>query len=66
MDFVVRLPRTQKGYDSISVLVDRLTKSSHFLPMKTTYSVAQYTQLYINNIVTLHGVPLSIVSDRGF
>ena len=65
MDFVVGLPRTQRGYDSIWVIVDRLTKSAHFLPVKTTNSVAQYAQLYIKHIVSLHGVPVSIVSDRG-
>ena len=64
MDFVVGLPRTQKGYDSVWVIVDRLTKSAHFIPIKTTYLVAQYAQLYIKNIMSLHGVPLSIVSDR--
>ena len=65
MDFVVGLPRTQRGYDSIWVIVDRLTKSAHFLPVKTTNSVAQYAQLYIKHVVSLHGVPVSIVSDRG-
>ena len=65
MDFVVGLPRTQRGYDSIWVIVDRLTKSTHFLPVKTTNSVTQYAQLYIKHIVSLHGVPISIVSDRG-
>ena len=65
MDFVVGLPRTRKGYDSIWVIVDRLTKSAHFLPVHTTYTVAQYAQLYIQHIVSLHGVPTSIVSDRG-
>ena len=65
MDFVVGLPRTQRGYDSIWVIVDRLTKSAHFLPIKTTNSVAQYAQLYIKHIVSLHGVPISIISDRG-
>ena len=65
MDFVVGLPWTQKGYDSIWVVVDRLTKSAHFIPVKTTYSIAQYAQLYIDDIVSLHGVPVSIISDRG-
>ena len=64
MDFVVGLPRTQRGYDSIWIIVDRLTKSAHFLPVKTTNSVAQYAQFYIKHIVSLHGVPVSIVSDR--
>ena len=62
MDFVVGLPRSKDGYDSIWVIVDRLTKSAHFLPVKATYSVAK---LYVKHIVCLHGVPVSIVSDRG-
>ena len=65
MDFIIELPKTRKGYDSIRVIVDRLTKSAHFLPVHTTYTVAQYAQLYIQYIVSLHGVPVSIVSDRG-
>ena len=65
MDFVVELPRTQKGYNLVWVIVDRLTKLAHFIPIKTTYSVAQYAQLYVENIVSLHGVPMSIVSNRG-
>ena len=64
MNFVVGLPRTQKGYDSVWMIVDRLTKLAHFIPIKTTYSVAQYARLYIKNIVSLHEVPVSIVSDR--
>ena len=65
MDFVTGLPRTSKGFDSIWVIVDRLTKSAHFLPVKTTFSVVQYAQMYIDEIVKLHGVPVSIISDRG-
>ena len=65
MDFVVGLPRMAKGYDSIWVIVDRLTKSAHFLPMDTRYSAKKYAKLYFDRIVTLHGVPLTIVSDRG-
>ena len=65
MDFIVGLPRTQKGYDSIWVVVDRLTKSAHFLPVKTTYLTKQYAELYINRILCLHGVPKTIISDRG-
>ena len=64
MDFVVSLPKTAKGHDSIWVIVDRLTKSAHFLPVCTTYTMDRYAQLYIQEIVRLHGVPLSIVSDR--
>ena len=65
MDFVVGLPKTRKGHDSIWVIVYRLTKSAHFLAVKTTYTVAQYAQVYLDSIVALHGVPVSIVSDRG-
>ena len=65
MDFVVGLLKTQKGHDSIWVIVDRLTKSAHFLAVKTTYTVAQYAQMYLDSIVALHEVPVSIVSDRG-
>ncbi|XP_073033825.1 uncharacterized protein [Primulina eburnea] len=64
MDFVVGLPRSQKGFNSIWVIVDRLSKSSHFLPVKTTYSMNQYADVYIQEIVRLHGIPVSIVSDR--
>ncbi|XP_073039337.1 uncharacterized protein [Primulina eburnea] len=62
MDFVVGLPRTQKGFNYIWVIVDRLTKSYHFLPVKTTYSMNQYDEAYIQEIVKLHGIPVSIVS----
>ena len=65
MDFVVGLPHTAKGYDSIWVIVDRLTKSAHFLPVDTRYSSKKYAKLYFDRIVTLYGVPLTIVSDRG-
>ncbi|WVZ52752.1 hypothetical protein U9M48_003782 [Paspalum notatum var. saurae] len=65
MDFVVGLPRTQKGYDSIWVTIDRFTKSAHFLPVKTVYHANTYAELYIAKIVSLHGVPRTITSDRG-
>jgi hypothetical protein len=65
MDFIVGLPRTRDGYDSIWVIVDRLTKVAHFIPVKTTYSRAQLAELYMSRIVCLHGVPKKIVSDRG-
>nr|GEY99764.1 putative reverse transcriptase domain-containing protein [Tanacetum cinerariifolium] len=64
MDFIVGLPRTPSGYDSIWVIVDRLTKSTHFLPVKTTDSVEKLTQLYLKETVCRHGVPISIISDR--
>jgi hypothetical protein len=65
MDFIVGLPRTAKGFDSIWVIVDRLTKIAHFLPVKTDHLVAIYAQLYIACILSLHGIPKTIVSDRG-
>nr|GEU85856.1 putative reverse transcriptase domain-containing protein [Tanacetum cinerariifolium] len=64
MDFIVGLLRTPSGYDSIWVIVNRLTKSAHFLPVKTTDSMEKLTQLYIKEIVDRHGVPISIISDR--
>ena len=65
MDFIVGLPRTQKGYNSIWVVVDRLMKVAHFIPVNTTYSGARLAELYISRIVCLHGVPKKIISDRG-
>jgi hypothetical protein len=65
MDSIVGLPRTQRGYDSIWVIVDRLTKVAHFLSVRTTYSSAKLAKLYMERIVSLHGVPKKIVSDRG-
>ncbi|WP_222185195.1 transposase family protein, partial [Geminicoccus harenae] len=65
MDFVVGLPVTPKArYDAIWVVVDRLTKTAHFILMRTTDSISRLAQLYINSIICLHGAPLSIVSDR--
>lgn len=64
MDFVVGLPRTKNQHDAVWVIVDRLTKSVHFLPMKMTDPLEKLARLYIHEIVRLHGVPVSIVSDR--
>jgi len=64
MDFVVGLPRTIQKFDFIWVIVDRLTKSAHFLPINIRYSLEKLTELYIKEIVKLHGFPTSIVSDR--
>ncbi|KAJ8752696.1 hypothetical protein K2173_006498 [Erythroxylum novogranatense] len=64
MDFVIGLPRTSKGHNSIWVIVDRLTKSAHFIAVKTTYSATQLAQLYVDIIVKYHGVPVSIISNR--
>ncbi|KAA0036559.1 pol protein [Cucumis melo var. makuwa] len=64
MDFITGLPRTLKSYTVIWVVVDRLTKSAHFVPGKFTYTASKWGQLYMIEIVKLHGVPVSIVSDR--
>ncbi|GJR41797.1 putative reverse transcriptase domain-containing protein [Tanacetum coccineum] len=64
MDFVTGLPRTSSGYDSIWVVVNRLTKSAHFLLMKKTDGTEKLTRLYLKEIFCRHGVPLSIISDR--
>ncbi|GJU51530.1 putative reverse transcriptase domain-containing protein, partial [Tanacetum coccineum] len=64
MDFVSGLPRTPSGYDSIWVIVDRLTKSAHFLPIKKTDSMEKLTQLYLKEVVCRPGVLISIISDR--
>jgi hypothetical protein len=63
MNFIVGLPRTQSGYDSIWVIVDRLSKVAHFIPVKTSYSGPQLAELYMLRIVYFHGVPKKIVSD---
>jgi transposase InsO family protein len=65
MDFIVGLPTTEKGFDSIWVIVDHLTKSAHFIPVKTNYHPYHYVDIYFQQVVHLHGVPKSIVSDRG-
>jgi hypothetical protein len=65
MDFIIGLPRTQKGYDSIWVIVDRLTKVAHFIPIKMAYIEPQLAELYIARIVCLHSVSKKIVSNRG-
>ena len=63
MDFVVGLPLTQKQDDSRWVIVDMLTKSAHFIPIKSTYSVEDYEKFFINEIVCRHGIPLCIISE---
>ncbi|GKA50365.1 putative reverse transcriptase domain-containing protein [Tanacetum coccineum] len=64
MDFVTKLPRTSSGHDTIWVIMDRLTKSAHFLPMCEDYKMDRLARLYLNEIVARHGVPISIISDR--
>ena len=62
-DLVVGLPGTQRQNDSIWVIVDRLTKSAHFIPVKSTYTTEDYARICINNIVSLHEIPLFIILD---
>ena len=64
MDFVTSLPTTSNGNNSVWVIVDRLTKSAHFIPIKNTFPLEKLTKLYVKNIIRLHGTPVSIVSDR--
>ncbi|GJU64091.1 putative reverse transcriptase domain-containing protein [Tanacetum coccineum] len=64
MDFVTKLPKTSSGQDTIWVIVDRLTKSAHFLPMKETDSMEKLTRQYLKEVVSRHGVPVLIISDR--
>ena len=64
MDFVSSLPLTQRKHDVIWVIIDRLTKSAHFVPVRMDYSIDRLAELYVDEIVRLHGVPLSIVLDR--
>ena len=64
MDFVTHLSRTLQRHDAVWVIVDRLTKSAHFLAVRMTFTLERFYRLYIREIVWLHGVPISIVSDR--
>lgn len=64
MDLVVGLPTKNKGHTAIWVIIDRLTKSAHFLPVRVSYTLDQFARLYVQEIVRLHGVPLVIISDR--
>ncbi|GJX23816.1 putative reverse transcriptase domain-containing protein [Tanacetum coccineum] len=64
MDFMTKLPRTSSGHDTIWVIDDRLTKPAHFLPMREDYKMDRLARLYLNEIVSRHGVPISIISDR--
>ena len=64
MDFVVGLLLTRRKHDSVWVVVDRLTKSAHFLLVRIDYSLDKVADLYIKKLVRLHGIPISIISDR--
>ncbi|GJX81290.1 putative reverse transcriptase domain-containing protein [Tanacetum coccineum] len=63
MDFVTKLPKTTNGYDTIWVIIDRLTKSAHFLLMRENDHMEKLMKLYMKEVVTRHGVPISIISD---
>jgi transposase InsO family protein len=65
MDFITGLPWSNRGHDSIWVIVDRLTKVAHFISVKTNFNGRHLAEIYISRIVSLHGVPKYIVSDRG-
>ena len=64
MDFVTHFPQTQRRHDVVWVIVDRLTKSAHFLAVRMTFKLGEFCWLYICEIVRLHGVSVSIVLDR--
>jgi hypothetical protein len=65
MDFIVGLPLTDRKFNSIWVIVNRLTKFAHFIPVHTFYRAEKYAELYISRILCLHGVPKTIIFDRG-
>ena len=65
MDFIMDLPNTSQHHDSIWVIVDRLTKTAHFIPVHIEYRAKKYAEIYIDRIVCLHGVPKTIISNRG-
>jgi hypothetical protein len=65
MEFIVGLPHTSRGYNSIWVIMDHLTKLAHFIPVSTTYKIRQYAEIYLSYVVRYHGIPKTIISDRG-
>ena len=64
MDFITKLPHTSSGHDSIWVVIDRLTKSAHFLPIREDYKVERLARIYTDEIICRHGTPRDIISDR--
>ena len=64
MDFILGLPKTPSGEDSIWVVVDRLMKSAHFIPIKVKDPMDKLARLYVQNVVCLHGIPSAIISDK--
>ena len=65
MDFITGLPKSPKGNDAIWVIIDRLSKVAHFLPVRVNITAAKLADLYASRIVVLHGVPKKIISDHG-
>src|ERR1041384_1057889 len=65
MDFITGFPKTQKGNDAIFVVIDRLSKVSHFLPIRESITASQLADFYVSRVVSLHGVLLEINSDQG-
>jgi hypothetical protein len=65
MDFIMGLPMTARKFDSIWVIMDRLSKSTHFIPINTNNKVQKYAEIYIAHVLCLHGVSKTIISDRG-
>ncbi len=65
MDLIVKLPTMAAGYDSILVFVDRLSKMVHFVPTTETLNAQGFDVLFVNNVVRLHGLPRTLISDRG-
>jgi len=64
MDFITRLPLTFQRHNAILIVVDKLTKSAHFIPVRDTYDVADIARVFINEVIIFHGVPKKIISDR--
>ena len=64
MDFITKLPRTPRNFDTIWVMVDKLTKSAHFIPIRETFPSAALAAVYVKEVISRHGVPVSVVSDR--
>ena len=64
MDFIIGLPRTSKQHDAIMVVVDKLTKVAHFIPLKTTHKEVNVVDIYMKKLALLHGIPKTIVFDR--
>jgi hypothetical protein len=64
MDFITKIPKTSKQHDSIMVVVDKLTKAAHFIPVKLTHKEANIVDVYMRQIARLHGIPMIILSDR--